>query len=279
MKRILSVLLVLGLSVSLFSACGSTQTANSETESQAPTETVPEKKSLKIGTSSVSIDLAESGVKALETMGYEVEIVVFDDYFLPNTALAEGSLDANFYQHQPFMDQFNADKGTDIIMLEPKLYEFYGGLYSIYADSVESMPDGGVIGIATDASNIDRDLRNLASVGILTLTDKPQSGELYSILDIVDNPHNYEYVQSDHTKYLNIDEYAGYLGTSNTMASAGVDPTKDLVVKFPEPENAQGICIMPENKDEQWVRDIMSAYMADESVANVAPESGFQPAF
>jgi D-methionine transport system substrate-binding protein len=238
-----------------------------------------EKTALKIGTSSVSVDLADSGVKALENMGYKVEVVIFDDYFLPNTALVEGSLDANFYQHEAFMIDYNKSNNTTIVMMEPKLYEFYSGLYSIKADSLENLPDGGIVGIATDASNVDRDLRNLASNGIITLREKPQSGVLYSILDIVDNPHGYRFVESDHTKYTNMDEYTCLIGTSNTMAAIGVDPTAHLIAFYSEAENALGMCIMPENRDTQWAKDIMTAYTADESVARVKPASGFRPSF
>lgn len=237
----------------------------------------PSKKtSLKIGTSSVSIALAESGVATLEAMGYKVEVIVFEDYYIPNAALAEGSIDANFYQHLPFMDLYNKSNGTDIIMLEPKLYEFYGGLYSVHADSIENLPGGGIIGIANDASNLNRDLMNLQTAGIISLSVKPQAeGGLYSILDIVDNPRDFKIIQSDNTKYHNLEDYAAVLGTSNTMAAYKIDPTENCLMRFPEPEHAQGICILPENKNTQWVKDMMEAYMSDEARSKVPPESGF----
>lgn len=234
------------------------------------------KTSLKIGTSSVSIALAESGVAALEAMGYKVEVIVFEDYYIPNAALAEGSIDANFYQHLPFLDLYNKSNGTNIIMLEPKLYEFYGGLYSVHADSIENLPDSGIIGIADDASNLNRDLMNLQAAGIISLSDKPRAeGALYTILDIVDNPRGFKIIQSDNTKYHNLEDYAAVLGTSNTMAAYKVDPTENCLMRFPEPEHAQGICILPENKDAQWAKDMMEAYMSDEARSKVPPESGF----
>ncbi|MCR6545748.1 MetQ/NlpA family ABC transporter substrate-binding protein [Dehalobacterium formicoaceticum] len=280
MKKITKISLILALAVILVitSACNSNNNTSENTNSSGNNsvkDTTPAKKSLKIGTSSVSIDLAESGVAPLEDMGYEVEIVVFDDYFTPNTALVEGSLDANFYQHELFMDQYNVSKKTDIIMLSPKLYQFYGGLYSVKANSLETLPDGGKVGIATDASNISRDLINLQSLGLITLTSEPR--DLYSVLDIVDNPHNYEFVQSDHMKYTYMDEYTFLLGTSNTMAANQVDPTKNRLAYFPEPDNALGMCVMPANENEQWVKDIMTAYTSEAARAYVKPSSGFEP--
>ncbi len=270
MKKIqlIGLVLILGLMLGIVAGCGS----KTDTSAKKNTE---EKKSLKIGTSSVSNDLAQSGVAPLEKMGYKVEIVVFDDYFTPDTALAEGSLDANFYQHKLFMDNYNSSKNTNIVMLSPKLYEFYGGLYSVKATSVETLPAGGKVGIATDASNISRDLLNLQSLGLIKLTSEKKN--LYSVLDIVSNPHNYEFVQADHMKYTHMDEYTCLLGTSNTMAADKIDPTQNRLAVFPETENALGMCIMPENQDKQWVKDMMTAYTSEEARAYVKPASGFKP--
>lgn len=276
MKRIkiMTLALILLLALGIVAGCSSGNTTS--TDSNSPTgDTNSAKKSLKIGTSSVSVDLAQSGVAPLEAMGYKVEVVMFDDYFTPDTALVEGSLDANLYQHELFMKQYNDNNNTNIMMLSPKLYLFYGGLYSVKADSLETLPDGGKVGIATDASNISRDLLNLQSIGLIKLTGEPR--KLYSVLDIVDNPHNYEFVQADHMKYTNMDDYTCLLGTSNTMAANDVDPTKHRLAYFPEKENALGMCIMPKNKNEQWVKDIMTAYTSPEARAYVKKSSGFEP--
>lgn len=235
------------------------------------------KTKLVIGTSSVSVDLANSGVKALEDMGYEVEIKVFDDYFLPNQALIEGSLDANFYQHKPFLDAYNEENKTDIVMLEPTLWNFWAGIYSVKADSIESLPDGGLVGVATDASNIDQDLRRLQDAGLIKLTDEEK--EFYDIADIVENPHNYEFISADHIKYTNMDDYTMIIGTSNTMSSFGVDPTEHLLKSFMDDSLALGMCVANENKDAQWAKDIMTAYTSEDAKKVVDPATGFEPLF
>ena len=240
-------------------------------------EAAPEKTKIIIGTSNVSVDLADSGVKALEDMGYEVEVKVFDDYFLPNQALIEGSIDANLYQHKPFLDMYNDENDSDIVMLEPTLWNFWAGMYSTKADSIEDLPEGGLVGVAEDASNLDLDLRRMQDVGLIKLTDEEK--ELYDIADVVENPHNYEFVNADHTKYKNMDEYTFLIGTSNTMASSGVDPTQHLLKKFSDDTLALGMCVMPENQDAQWVKDLMAAYTSDEAKAAVPETTGFEPYF
>ncbi len=269
-KRILSALLCMAMAATMLVGCG----GGNEEESAAAEE---KKEKIIIGTSSVSVDLAESGIEALEEMGYEVEMQVFDDYFLPNQALVEGSIDANFYQHKPFLDTYNSEKGTDIQMLEPALWNYWSGIYSVKATSIEELPDGGLAGIAQDASNIDLDLRRLQEAGLIKLTDEEK--DIYDIADVVENPHNYEFVQADHIKYTNMQDYTLIIGTSNTMAEQGVDPTQNLLQRFVDDSLALGMCIMPENADAQWVKDLMEAYTSDSAREYVKPETGFDAVF
>lgn len=265
----IGTIVCIALAVSMMAGCGNKKEDSENSDVK--------KEKIIMGTSAVSKDLAESGKTELEKLGYEVEIKIFDDYVLPNSALVDGSIDANLYQHEPYMENYNDSNGTDIIMLSPKLYNYYSGLYSVKADSPEGLPDGGKVGIAEDASNISEQLKQLQEAGVIKLSEKPSSGEFFTIADVVENPHNYEFIQGDHMKYKNMDEYACLIGTSNTMAEAGVDPTKNLIKKFVDSNLAEGICVMEKNKDAEWVKDIMKAYTSDEAKANVPASSGFEP--
>lgn len=267
-KRFACILLAMSMVIALAAGCASTApTATSKPE---------EKTTIKIGTSSVAKDLAESGKKALEAKGYKVEITVFDDYVLPDDALAEGKLDANLYQHEAYMNNYNNSHNTKIIMLQPKLYNYYSGIYSVKATSLEALPNGGAVGIAQDAANINIQLKQLQEAGMITLSDKPAAGNLYTVADITKNPHGYTFVTADHTRYKNMGDYTLVVGTSNTMATAGVDPTKNLLKKFVDAKLALGMSVLEKNKDAKWVNDIMSAYTAKESIATVLPISGFE---
>ena len=270
-KRVLGILMCLSLVSGMAFGCGASSDKSEDAGSGE------EKTKIIVGTSAVSVDLAESGVEALEKMGYEVEITTFDDYFLPNQALVEGSIDVNLYQHEPFMDMYNEEKGTDIVMMEPKLWNFWAGLYSVKADSIEELPDGGIVGIAEDASNVNEDLTRLDSLGLITLTDEEK--DLYDIADIVENPHNWEFVNADHTKYTNMEDYTFVIGTSNTMAEQGVDPTENCLEKFVDDSLAEGLCILPENQDTQWAKDVMEAYSSESAKEYVAASTGFEPVF
>ena len=258
MKKIKAIILVAMLALAMVAtcACGNDNADNNAAgEEQAKT-------TLRIGTESVAHIMAESAIKPLEDMGYEVEIVMFDDYFTPNVALDEGSIDANFYQHQPFLDMYNEEKGTDIVMLAP-CFLYYGGIYSDHYDSLDELKEaGGVIKVADDASNQSLDLLALQEAGLITLTDEEK--DLYSIADIVDNPYNFEFVYMDkNVAYASTDEFAAYIGSSNTMSEAGLDPTQNQIYYIDHSSEALGVCVNAKDQDTQWAKDLVTAYTSD----------------
>lgn len=267
-KKIMGSILCIGIITVLAVGCSS---KDAETISNSS-----EKKTITIGTSSVAKDAANSGVKELEKLGYKVEIKIFDDFVLPNSALVDGSIDANLYQHESYMKTYNNTYKSDIIMLTPKLYNYYTGLYSVQANSLESLPKGGAIAMPADASNLSVQLGQLQKAGLIKLSEKPSSGELYNIADIVSNPKEFKFVSGDGNKYKNMSDYALVTGTSDSMAMAGVDPTKHILKKFIDNELALGMSILQKNKDAKWVKDIMTAYTSKEAIESVPASSGFE---
>jgi len=207
--KVLKKILILALAVaSIFTlaACANNQNDDNDT---AETKTT-----LRIGTVAHARIATEAGVAALEEMGYEVEVVMFDDFITPDSALAEGSVDANLYQHQTFLNSYNEEHDTDLVMLEKIVYPFAGIYSTNYAslDDLKANGAGGKIAVASDASNQSLDLQNIAAAGLITLTD--ESKDLYSIADIVDNPYNFEFVYMDRNVIYNSrDEFAAYIGT------------------------------------------------------------------
>ena len=161
MKKVFVIVLSVLMLACLATGCG-TDTTTTDDNSAAN-----EKTTLRIGTEPVAHLLAEAGVQSLEDMGYTVEIVMFDDYFTPNASLAEGSTDANFYQHQPFLDMYNEENSTNIVMLAP-CFQYYGGIYSQHYDSLDALKasGGGLFEIAQDASNQSLDLQALQDAGL-----------------------------------------------------------------------------------------------------------------
>ncbi|WP_116948871.1 MetQ/NlpA family ABC transporter substrate-binding protein [Jiangella endophytica] len=132
--------------------------------------------------------------------GLELEIVEYEDYLLPNENLADGSLDANYFQHQPYFDSQVADRGYDFghfpgVHIEP--YALYSGLdgdSARYA-STDDLPDGAVIGITNDPSNQARALDLLVQDGLITLSDTGDADP--TVLDVADNPKNLEFSEAD----------------------------------------------------------------------------------
>ena len=195
MKKTIAIALTLALGASL-AACGSTSSsaAASASTSGAAGGTV----TLKVGASpSPHAEILEAAAPILAEQGIELDIVEFDDYVLPNTALADGSLDANYFQHQPYLTKFNAENGTDLVSAGSIHYEPLG-LYAGKTASLDELADGAVIGIPADATNGGRALLLLQDLGVLTLKDgidldyfRNAEDITFSEYDgIAENPHN-----------------------------------------------------------------------------------------
>lgn len=207
MKKTLAILLALALCIAL-AACGgsasSTPAADGNStpaaadgaagDAAAPAGTV----TLKIGASPAPhAEILEQAAGLLKEQGIELEIVQFDDYVIPNTALDEGSLDANYFQHLPYLTNFNAERGLTLTSAGAIHYEPLG-VYAGKSSDIASVPDGAVIGIPDDATNGGRALLLLQAQGVLTLKDgidldtfrNAESINFTEYDGIAENPHN-----------------------------------------------------------------------------------------
>ncbi len=152
-----------------------------------------EDKTIKVGaTPAPHAEILEVTKDLLAEEGYTLEIVEFDDYIMPNTAVEEGELDANYFQHITYMNTFNADNGTHLVSAAAIHYEPFG-LYAGKTDSLDALADGAQIAIPNDATNGGRALLLLQEQGLITLAE--DSGLEPTVQDIVDNPKNLEIVE------------------------------------------------------------------------------------
>ena len=152
-----------------------------------------EAKTIKVGaTPAPHAEILEVAKELLAKEGYTLEIVEFDDYIMPNTAVEEGELDANYFQHITYMNTFNADNGTHLVSAAAIHYEPFG-LYAGKTDSLDALADGAQIAIPNDATNGGRALLLLQEQGLITLAE--DSGLEPTVQDIVDNPKNLEIVE------------------------------------------------------------------------------------
>lgn len=123
----------------------------------------------------------------LESEGYTLVVKEFTDYVLPNTATEEGEVDANYFQHQPYLDSFNEEKGTHLVSVEPVHFEPFG-LYAGKTASLADLQDGAVVAVPNDTTNEARALLLLEQEGLIKLKDG--AGITATVNDIAENPLN-----------------------------------------------------------------------------------------
>lgn len=159
--------------------------------------------------------------------GLTIEIVPFSDYVLPNTALADGDLDANSFQHQPYLDQQVKDRGFDLRTVATNFVEPMG-VYSEEYDSLSSLPEGAQIAIPNDPTNGGRALLLLEREGVIDLAEGV--GLTPSPLDIAENPKNLKFTEVDAAQLPRVlpDVAAAAINT-NYALEAGLSPLKDAI--------------------------------------------------
>ncbi len=183
MKKVLSLMVVALMALFALTGCGSSDdTAADEGTDTAATTTI------KVGASvTPHAEILEAAKPLLEAEGYTLEIVEFNDYVQPNLNVESGELDANYFQHKPYLDDFNAENGTNLVSAGAIHYEPFG-LYPGKVATIEELPDGATIAVPNDGTNEARALMLLEQEGLITLNE--DAGFTATILDIADNPKN-----------------------------------------------------------------------------------------
>jgi D-methionine transport system substrate-binding protein len=219
---------------------------------------------IKIGaTPGPHAQILEAVKPILAAQGYELEIIEFSDYVIPNEALASGDLNANSFQHQPYLDNQVKDRGYAIESVATTV-NFPIGIYSDKVDSIDALPDGAKIGIPNDPTNGGRVLLLLEDNGLLDLTEGV--GTAASVADIIDNPKNFEILEVDAAQLPRVlpDVDAAGINT-NYAEEAGLDPVNDPILReSPKGPYVNVIAVRSEDKDQPWVKALVDAYHSDE---------------
>lgn len=221
MKKILSLVLILALSLSLLTACG-----GESNESTAEEGAKDEVKTIKIGaTPEPHSTLLNLVVDDLKEEGIDLEIVEFTDYVTPNMSLDSGDIDANFFQHIPYLEDFAETEGLDLVSLGGVHIEPLA-LYSSSLDSIDELEDGSEIAIPNDTVNGGRALLLLESNGLIKLSD--DAGLEATENDIVENPKNLKFNPLE-AAFLPraIDEVDAAVINGNYALDAGLNPVDD----------------------------------------------------
>lgn len=218
-------------------ACGNSAETESESSepttetdavSEAPTENA---ESVKIVVGATSVPHAEilNYIKDdLLAEGIEMEIVEFTDYTLINPSTVDGSLDVNFFQHMPFLDEFNNTSDKKLVSLGPVHIEPIG-LYSETITSLDELKEGDKIGIPNDPSNEQRALLLLEDNGLIKVSDRNSTS--ITPIDIVENPLNLEFIELDAAQLTGtLSEFSGSVINTNFAIEAGLNPANDSII-------------------------------------------------
>lgn len=224
-KKFLSLILALALSASL-TACGSSDTT--ETADDADSSDTTETVTLKVAASPTPhAEILEQVKPILAEQGIDLVITEYGDYIVPNTAVDEGDEDANYFQHTPYLEQFNAENGTDLVSAGKIHYEPMG-IYAGKTASLEELPDGATIAVPNDATNEARALQLLAAQGLIEID--PEAGLNATPNDITSNPKNLEFTELDAAMIPNtIEEFDLNVINSNYALQAGLNPAEDAL--------------------------------------------------
>ena len=280
-KRVAALLL--GLAVASLAACGG-QKAETKAESLAGTEAGSEKAAesekateaakaegeavkIKIGaTPSPHAEILEAAKDALKKKGVEIEIVTYNDYVQPNLATDQGQIDANYFQHLPYLEDFNKENNTHVVSVGKIHYEPFG-IYEGKSKDLKAIQDGAKIAVPNDTTNEARALLLLEANGIIKLKDG--AGLTATKQDIVENPHNvdiYEVEAAQIPRSLDSVDFACMNG--NYAIQANYKPSDALAAEDAQSEAAQTyaniIAVEEKNKDAEWVKTLVEVLTSKE---------------
>ena len=181
-KRVLSAVLAVSLLATLFTGCGAKGKDSAKSDKSSDDTTI------KVGACvTPHAEILEAIKDDLKEQGYDLEVVTYNDYVLPNTALESGELDANYFQHKPYLEDFNKENGTHLVGVAAVHFEPMA-IYAGKTASLDEVKDGAIVAIPNDTTNEARALLLLEAQGLIKL--KEGAGIQATVADIEENPHN-----------------------------------------------------------------------------------------
>lgn len=238
-------------------------------------------KVIKIGATPVPhSEILEIVKDDVEALGYKLEIVEFTDYVTPNLALSSGEIDANFFQHAPYMEKFAKDRKIKLVSAGNIHVEPFG-LYSKKYKNIDEFPEKAVIAIPNDPSNGGRALLLLEEKGLIKLD--PNAGLNATELDVISNPKNFKFKALEAAQLPRVlDDVDGALINGNYALESGLNPIKDsILIEGANSPYANIITVMKENLDSEKTKIILQV-LQSEKVKNFILEKyngGVVPAF
>ena len=214
MKKLLAVVLTGAFVVSALAGCGKSTSADD--------------KVIKVAASATPhAEILEQAKPLLEAKGYDLQVTVFDDYVQPNEVVESGDFDANYFQHIPYLESFNEEKGTHLVNAGGIHYEPFG-IYPGTKASLDELADGDSIAVPNDTTNEARALLLLQDNGIITL--KEGAGLTATKNDLGENPYTVDIVELEAAQVPRVkDEVAFMVLNGNYALEAGFSVAKDAI--------------------------------------------------
>jgi D-methionine transport system substrate-binding protein len=203
--------------------------------------------------------------------GLNIEILEFSDYVVPNQALADGDLNANSFQHQPYLDNQIADRGFDLVSVG-KTITTPMGVYSKKVKSLGELADGASVAIPNDPTNGGRALLILAKEGLIKVN--PEAGLKAGPADVVENPKNIQFSELDAAQLpRSLDDVDAAVINTNYALEAGLHPKTDAIaIEGSESPYANLIVVRSADKNAPWVKTLVESYHDDNIKAFIEDE-------
>lgn len=291
MKKKISIIVVAALAAAAMTACGgktetaapteaataATTAAGSEaagdaTEAAEATEAPAELKEIKVGASPAPhAEILEAAAPALEKLGYKLNIVEYTDYVQPNLALNTGDLDANYFQHFPYLEEFNQKNGTKINSAAAIHYEPFG-IYAGKTTSLDALADGAKVAVPNDATNEARALLLLQAQGLIKLTDGV--GLNATKTDVVENPKNLEILEIEAAQVpRSLQDVDVAVVNGNYAIEAGLKVSDALAVEASDSEAAVTygniVAVQEGRENDEAIKALIEALTSDEVKAYI----------
>lgn len=208
-------------------------------------------------------EIMEEVAKVAAPMGLDIDVIEFSDYVVPNQALADGDIEANSFQHQPYLDNQMKDRGFALSTVATTITTPMG-LYSDKIGAPDELEDGATVGIPNDPTNGGRALLVLQDLGLIKLAEG--TGLVPTVLDIEDNPKNLRFRELDAAQLPRslADLDAAMINTNYAIAS-GLSPKTDAIAMEKADNPYVNIIVVREGDEEaSWVKPLIEAYHSDE---------------
>lgn len=258
-KKILALALAGVLVVGALTGCGSSKSESSEKKTE-------DKKITVAASATPHAEILEEAKTLLKDKGYELEVKVFDDYVQPNNVVESGEFDANYFQHVPYLEQFNEEKGTHLVVAGKIHYEPFG-IYPGTKKDLKDIAKGDKIAVPNDTTNEARALLLLQDNGIIKLKDG--AGIKATVNDIEENPNNIEIVELEAAQVPRVvNEVAYVVLNGNYALEANYTVKKDaLAYEKSDSEEAKTyvnvIAVKEGNENSEKIKALVDVLKSD----------------